>query len=158
MSIRREIYARLDFLAKNEGTDIDGLISKLLDSYEQSQATGPDDTTSSQDNRRHDRRNVSFPAVVNIVMTHGGTAFYKGKVTDISLGGIRIQLEPDTGNFYENLSLATSFEIVFLENVNSNIVTADCTVCRLEYLDHLCIAGKFNTMNLDDLSFIKEVN
>ncbi|EPR30588.1 type IV pilus assembly PilZ [Alkalidesulfovibrio alkalitolerans DSM 16529] len=158
MSIRREVYARLDFLAKSERTDINDIISRLLDSHERSQCNTQGSALSPYDKRQHKRCSVSFPAVVNIEMTHGGRAFYKGKVTDISLGGIRIQLEPDMGNFYENLSLARSFEIVFLENINSRIVTADCTVCRLEYLDHLCIAGKYSKMNLDDLSFIKEVN
>lgn len=158
LSLPRELHARLDVLAKTERVDIDEIIARLLDSYEKWGGPESEHLTKSQDKRRHKRCAVSFPAVVNIEMPYGMKAFYKGRVTDISLGGIRIQLEPDMGNFYDNLSMATRFETVFLENVTSRIISADCTICRLEYLDHLCIAGKYSKMNLDDLSFIKDVN
>ncbi|EPR37218.1 hypothetical protein dsx2_1161 [Desulfovibrio sp. X2] len=152
--IDAKTFEYLDRIARQVAESPDAVMRKALALYAGELGLGGG---RQKERRRHLRAKVSFPAVLRVYLPDTIPLFYKGRVDDCSLSGIRVRIDSGGDGIYDNLNLARQFEIAFADAAGKQMISVKCDTSRVEYLDSVYICGEFRSVTAGDIGALSQL-
>lgn len=141
LDIDSERLKQLIALAHKKQTSVQDLVETILVSYldnEQSSAYTPE-----TEKRRHDRKKVTIPAVMELVISDKELQCLPAKIMDMSLGGMMIQLYINDSSQAEMIKNVDRFKVMFNIPGSDSPMNVECSPKRVISTDSLGVGASF---------------
>jgi len=125
LDINAKLAMRLKSVSRVEKCSQDAMVNTILAEYFQ-EIDHPTDRLGGRDFRKHIRKDVSIPGVIEIKLTNNETQYKPVSIVNISLGGIGITMEGKTQRVLDNINRQVPFLIIFSIPSISEIIHMLC--------------------------------
>jgi len=124
----REVIDRLRERARTENLSVSDLVQAIISRTLAGSSSG----NGQGEKREHKRRDAGLPAVIKIHLDATETHYGPGTIRDISLGGAKILLAPNT-KIESEIVRSSSVELELLFAVEEELpVALKCRACRVD--------------------------
>jgi len=142
LDINAKLAMRLQNHSRDENCSQDAMVNAILAGYFQGM-DHPADRINGREFRKHTRKNVSIPGVIEIQLANNETQYKPVSIVNISLGGAGITMEGKTTRVLDNINKQSSLLIIFSIPSISEIIHLSCKPRHVTMNSHTAIGVAF---------------
>ncbi|MFZ5426142.1 MAG: PilZ domain-containing protein [Thermodesulfobacteriota bacterium] len=147
LDINARLAMRLENHSRDEKCSPDAMVNAILAGYFQ-EMDHPSGGISGRECRKHTRKTVSIPGVIEIQLGNNETQYKPVNIVNISLGGAGITMEGKTTRVLENINKQAPFLMIFNIPSLAEIISLPCKPRHVSMNSHTAIGVAF--MNVPD--------